>query len=813
VNVIDLGVQSLASVFPTSINEAIPATPLVLCKCDECDLVQLRWSLPPASLYETMQYGYRSGVNRTMTQHLHDLVADTIHSLRRTPLTENSVVVDIGCNDGTLLKQYPSYVRRVGVDPSARQFLDFYKDTTIELVTTYFSATSSQSIGSSCANIITSISMFYDLPQPQAFMHHVHALLHPQGLWVMEQSYLPAMLSNHSFDTICHEHLEYYALRQIHYMARRASLRITRIAFNTCNGGSFRVTLCRDTASYPTAKNLETVLDSEAYLSDVVTYKTFMQECEQRKHELVTLLKHLRAAGKRIYMYGASTKGNTLLQYYGIDHSFIRAAAERNPSKYGRFTPHTQIPILSEEEVRAASPQYMLVLPWHFREEFLEREDAFLTSGGQFIFPLPSVSIVSSRPIALVTGVSGQIGHHLAPLLVDKGYHVYGTSRNDDYRSPYCTGLSHANLSAWLRVLAPQHVYHLAAQTENDASTLDPAATMDTNATLAIEVMHSAPRHSRICIASTTDICKGAVAGIYTEDTLPIVPTTPYGIAKAAAFWHARHARAKGQFVCAAILGNIESARRRSCYVSQIIATWARKPLTEPLELRHIEGVDRDWLHVSDAVQGLWLMMTQDTPDEYLVTSGRTSSLRTFINAALDISGTEWQWQSATVCVEPDSQQVLVTCGESVAKETRKVFCNDRLSALGWAPEISLRELVYEMMRGQVPLRVPVSTGEALDKLTILELKSTLIRDKEKLVFVHQELEALGAIVGGFLKSVPVREKFDDLKTVNKLLWDQVEQDRQQNTRSAVLNDMRFRLKRDLDTLTQSAFKEQKLLT
>jgi NDP-4-keto-2,6-dideoxyhexose 3-C-methyltransferase len=388
VDILDLGHQGLASRFPSANEEDPQKVPLVLVKCDnpECSLVQLKHTVTNTELYEHA-YGYRSGINATMTNHIQDLVKN-IES--RVKLEEGDVVVDIGSNDATLLKSYSAQgIRKFGVDPTGTQFIEYYtKD--IKLIPTYFTKDVAEELPE--AKVVTSISMFYDLPDPVQFMRDIKSVLHPKGVWVQEQSYMPEMLNTNSFDTVCHEHLEYYGLKQIVLMAKMAGLSIFDVEFNPCNGGSFRVFLCHAGAYAGNAEKIIDILTHEKFmnLDSVEPYKEFEDRCKNIRKEL---LEFLKTAGT-VYLYGASTKGNTLLQYCGIDHNFVVAAAERNPRKYGCRTPITNIPIISESDMRRNNPDVLLVLPWHFKKEFIEREQEFLKNGGTIVFPLPSLEIV-----------------------------------------------------------------------------------------------------------------------------------------------------------------------------------------------------------------------------------------------------------------------------------------------------------------------------------------------------------------------------------------------------------------------------------
>ena len=389
IDVLNLGQQGLASRFPASGEEDPPKIPLIIVKCEnpDCCLVQLKHTVTNTELYEHA-YGYRSGINTTMINHLTELVK-TIEDLVK--LKECDTIIDIGSNDATLLKLYSSTnIHKIGIDPTGSQFKEYYTDD-IELLPTYFK----KGVTAAKAKVVTSISMFYDLPDPVQFMRDVKDNLHQDGIWVQEQSYMPEMLNTNSFDTICHEHLEYYSLKQIMLMAKMTGLDVFDVQFNSCNGGSFRVFLCHPGSYHVKSDKILEIIKNETFmnLDDVTPYKEFENRCITIKN---TLLKFLESH-KNVYIYGASTKGNTLLQYCGIDNTMIVAAAERNPRKYGCRTPITNIPIISEDEMRMNKPDVLLVLPWHFKKEFIEREHEFLKNGGIIVFPLPSLEIIREK--------------------------------------------------------------------------------------------------------------------------------------------------------------------------------------------------------------------------------------------------------------------------------------------------------------------------------------------------------------------------------------------------------------------------------
>jgi hypothetical protein len=249
-------------------------------------------------------------------------------------------------------------------------------------------------------DVVTSIAMFYDLENPVHFVEQVKAILSEDGIWIFEVSYMPAMLAMNSYDTICHEHLEYYSFSVIENLMQRCGMKVAKVEFNSINGGSIRCYVTHASnfkfKSRENQRTLEHVRKREfdLELDTDKPYKNFQDRINLHKEELSSLLKGLKREGKKIHIYGASTKGNTILQWCGLDNTIIDYASDRNPDKDGARTIGTDIPIISEEKSRAMQPDYYLVLPWHFKDEFLERENTFLDKGGGFIFPLPTIKII-----------------------------------------------------------------------------------------------------------------------------------------------------------------------------------------------------------------------------------------------------------------------------------------------------------------------------------------------------------------------------------------------------------------------------------
>jgi hypothetical protein len=394
--ILDLGRLALTGIFPKSHNDEVPVGPLQLVRCESCGLVQLAHNYYLPTLYgET--YGYRSGLNHSMVLHLASKVQQI---LNRVQLQPGDLVIDIGSNDGTLLNSYPQMgLRRVGVDPTGEKFRRYYQKG-IELIPEFFSAGAVRVVaGHQKAKAITSIAMFYDLEHPFEFVSDLIEVLDDNGIWMFEQSYLPLMIKSNGYDTICHEHLEYYTLHQIRYIARKMGLKIIDVELSQVNGGSFCVTVAKQGAVYPEETELVDSILSRECAGGFDSAKPFVQfslVVHKHRRDLRDLLTAIRSRGETVLGYGASTKGNVLLQYCGIDETLLPAIAEVNEDKFGSFTPGTRIPIISELEARERNPDYLLVLPWHFRDGIVLKESLYLESGGKLIFPLPEVEIVSA---------------------------------------------------------------------------------------------------------------------------------------------------------------------------------------------------------------------------------------------------------------------------------------------------------------------------------------------------------------------------------------------------------------------------------
>jgi len=375
--VFSLGEQKIVEFTNTSV-----LIPLELIQCETCMLVQLRHTTKPELLWND-GYGYRSGVNDAMVRHLHGIA----HEAEKF-VEDGDTVLDIGCNDGTLLDGYTKKVKLVGIDPSenvASYINETLKGKDYSVVFDFFNAKKLQDK----FKVITAISMFYDLDDPNKFMKDISDVLLPGGVFIIQQNYLGSMIKNCAFDNICHEHLEYYSLTSLSNLLLRHGMMVFRVEENDLNGGSIRTYICR-IGERPPEKSVEEMIKKESMLSVGEFSKNVKRTIESIRDVVLELYKE----GHTIYAYGASTRGGTLLQACGLDSRVILKAVERNPDKWGKVMESTGIPIISETQARKENPDYMIILPWFFADTFMEREKEYTFHGGKWIVPLPKPRIV-----------------------------------------------------------------------------------------------------------------------------------------------------------------------------------------------------------------------------------------------------------------------------------------------------------------------------------------------------------------------------------------------------------------------------------
>ena len=393
----DLGKQSLTGVFPDYKKQVVTKGHLSLVLCKNCSLLQLGHSFDANEMYGE-NYGYMSSLNKSMFEHLKNKVPKLKKLIN---LQSQDVIIDIGSNDGTFLSFFEKKYKLIGVDPTIKKFHSFYRKDIIK-IPEFFSSDIwdtylSKILKNKKAKLITSISMFYDLPDPIKFVQDVYDSLDKDGIWHLEQSYMPAMIRNISYDTICHEHLEYYSLKSIKFILDSVGFKIIDLEFNDINGGSFALTVAKKTSRHTeNNKTVQWLLEKEDVLNynNINKHKDFYKECLKQRVLLIDLLKNLKDMKKKVFGYGASTKGNVILQFCNIDQKLIPYIGEVNKYKFNKYTPGSNIKIISETKLKKMKPDYLLVLPWHFKDFIVKKEKKFLNDGGKLIFPLPDIEII-----------------------------------------------------------------------------------------------------------------------------------------------------------------------------------------------------------------------------------------------------------------------------------------------------------------------------------------------------------------------------------------------------------------------------------
>jgi len=327
-----------------------------------------------------------------MRNELKDIVNKTLSKYGKA---EKLTVLDIGANDGTLLSYYPKSFVRIAIDPVEKFEKDSKKHADIVIIDFFTYKSIKKTLGSKRADIVTAISCFYDMEEPNVFINDVKKVLSEKGIFVIQQNYVVKMLLQNAFDNIVHEHLEYYSLTSLQNLLVKHGLEVFDLELRELNGGSFR-TYIGVKGKHPISVSVyeQTELEKLINLTRKKIYFDFAKRIKSIKSEIYSFIKRQTDSGKKVYLYGASTRGNTLLQYFRLNNKLIKKAVERNPEKWGKYIASVGIPIISEAQARREKPEFMLVLPWFFKEEFLIREKDYLKSGGHFIFPLPTFEIV-----------------------------------------------------------------------------------------------------------------------------------------------------------------------------------------------------------------------------------------------------------------------------------------------------------------------------------------------------------------------------------------------------------------------------------
>ncbi len=705
--VIDLGNQIITSRFPLKGDMTTPSVQIRLVMCDHCRLVQLKETTLPSELYEHL-YGYRSGISNTMKDHLlqyNQQIKDMIH------LNEGDYVLDIGSNDSTFLGYYPSSVHRVGCDPTGSQFIQYYQED-MKLIPTYFTKEVIRNTFDKDVlfKVVSSISMFYDLPQPVQFAKDIYEILDPNGIWTLEQSYVLTMLERNSIDTICHEHLEYYGVKQIKEIMDRSGFKIIHLSKNECNGGSFRIYVCKqENTQFAECTALITEYLTEEDNKKIHTYERYDQfyhDCLTQVNLLKTFIKHLNDDRKKVYIYGASTKGNCLLQFAGINSTYIPYAVERNPLKYGRTT-STGIEIISEEQMRKDSPNYLLVLPWHFRNEIIERESEFFNNGGTFIFPFPHFELYSSMPRCLITGIDGQIAHYVVEQLRNK-YQLYGLTKKvlkneksvikmvdtlDDYK----------RLENILLTIKPQHIIHLASISNTEECEKHPIHTITTNGmstAYLCEIIHSNNLSSSLFNASSSENFKDHINYNVKEDDLHFQPNTLYGISKTFGHQIVNHYRKKYNLPLSnGILFTTESSHRTDKFLLKRIVTHAAKCSNSDSVL-FIGSIDsyRNIIHAKDVAFAIDLILQQKKGDTYIIGNLENAHLEDIVKLIYKHFNIELTTNDGINYYDSITDKNILLVGESLRGCSTNINgYPSKLESLGWKPEYSIHKIIEDL--------------------------------------------------------------------------------------------------------------------
>lgn len=388
-------VVDLGKIFPSGFvkkDTVLPEeakAPLALVKCEDCGLVQLRDTVDLDQMYR--QYWYSSSLNKSMVSSLKDVVIDIESKIN---IKSDDIVVDIGCNDGTMLGMFPRSSVQIGFDPA----LNLHKPECRHFVNDYFTESAYWNITDRKAKVVTAIAMFYDLPDPVRFAKSVSSILDDDGLFVVQFTDLLSMFKLCAFDNICNEHLEYYSLQDVVNVLNLADLRVIDVSYNDVNGGSVRVTAAHRGSNYITNEIvIQTLVDEFNYFGGH-DFDYFNNKVKFVKEKVQSFFKWAKDRGKTVHLMGASTKGNTLLQYCGVTEADAEFAADVNMDKHGLYIIGTGIQIISQEESLIRHPDYYVVPIWHFKKSLINNKDIqnYLQSGGSLVFPLPYMHVVTS---------------------------------------------------------------------------------------------------------------------------------------------------------------------------------------------------------------------------------------------------------------------------------------------------------------------------------------------------------------------------------------------------------------------------------
>lgn len=704
--VISLGEQYITSRFPNYGDFSTPKTPIDLCICKDCRLLQLYQTTIQSELYE-YEYGYRSGISNTMREHLKNYQEEILSIVK---LNEGDVIVDIGSNDSTMLQYYSDKLKRIGIDPTGNQFKEYYGD--VELLPTYFTHQNFINIyGDTKCKLVSSISMFYDLPQPVQFAKDIYNILDNDGIWTCEQSYLLSMLKTNSIDTICHEHLEYYSLHQIKEIADRSNFKIIDIKFNDCNGGSFRIYFAKKDSSlykeniYLINKILKDEIEYGVH--DYNIFKHFMDNCDNQINKLKKFIDVVNKNNKKIYIYGASTKGNCLLQYGNITENDIKYAVERNPKKEGKMT-STGIRIIMEEEMRKEQPDYLLVLPWHFKNEIIQRESDFLEKGGQLIFPFPEFEIIGSKPKVVITGCNGMIAQYVIKRF--NNFNLYGIGKNEDNYDKNITKFffdmnDYNELDNVLTIIKPDHIIHLASISSSHYAFNNPIETLKTNGLIIsylCEIIHKNCWKTKLFNASSSEIYKGHITYNITENDNNMFHNHPYSIAKIMGQSIVDFYRQTYNLPFSnGVIFTVESSLKKPVFllnkISNHIKNWLDNK--EPLTLGNLDSY-RNIIHASDVANAIFYILEEKNGNNYLICNDNSYKIIDLVKLLYSRANINLIKDNNIFYDSNTNLPVIIIQENQLSFESAPTNISGtatNLKNIGWEPLISIKNILDEI--------------------------------------------------------------------------------------------------------------------
>ena len=701
IDVINLGEQVITSRFPVLGDTTTPKTTIILVLCEDCGLVQLKHTVKNTELYE-YEYGYRSGISNTMKAHLENYNKELqiISGVK-----EGDFVLDIGSNDSTFLRFYNSNINRIGIDPTGKQFVKYYSNN-IQLIPTYFTKHAVVShLGEKVRfKCVSSISMFYDLPDPVEFAKDIHSVLEDEGIWTLEQSYILTMLERNSIDTICHEHLEYYAIRQIYDILTRADFKIIKIELNDCNGGSMRVFAAKSNSSYKEDKECVNafILKEESYgINTVKCYTDFQDRCKAEANKLVKFIDTVNNSGKEVWIYGASTKGNCLLQYANINSSKIRYAVERNLDKVGKMT-STGIEIISEDTMRAKPPAYLLVLPWHFRDEIIKREDALLSTGVQLIFPFPNFEIVSKKKKALITGWSGQIANYVRKHF-EQEYSLYGIGTQGKDGIVF----SRDSLEHAMDCITPDCIIHLSSISNSEEAKNNVLKTLEANGITCAKICEHIFKRgwkTKLINASSSEIYKGHIEKDIKEDDTYYNHLHPYSIGKILSHTIIQYYRKEYSLPFSnTIIFMTESPLRNEEFLLTKIknhaSSWSPSNDTI-LELGSLESY-RNVNHADDIASAIYIISKQDKGDDYITCSNEYHKVIDIVKKCYALYNIVLKGRDHTL-YDILSNKPVIKIFEGFRTNITKINGEClKLKELGWIPKYTLQDILVDILNNK----------------------------------------------------------------------------------------------------------------